>query len=235
MYKKITALLLLLVCLLTLFTACGNKTEQPTAQDTNTEQPSEAESTTQPIDRSTLRIAMIGDSLVAGLQGYEVTERIDFFGSVNLTTQGIFTKSSSDSEVAIIDRIAGDSYDVIIVLLGINEIAYDTATWISQYKDVIEGIKLRAPNAEVWIHAILPVSQSAEDSSQFGVTNAGINEKNTALQGLCAETGCTYLDAGEIFKNEAGILSDGVASDGIHPTKPYCETWANFIITKVTN
>ena len=241
--KKTISFILCIFVLLT-FVSCGDKDDNNDINNANdrtnttvndvTDAPTEAQTEAPTVDRTNLRIAMFGDSLVAGLAGYGVTDRIDLFGSVCLSTQGVFDTKAQGGDIAIIDEIAGDQYDVIIIHLGINEVGNDTDSFISTYTKVIEGVRARAPYAEVWIHGNLPVSQGAEDSSQFGVTNAGISEKNDRLSLLAAELGCRFIDAGEIFRGDDGTLKSGVASDGIHPNKENCEIWANWIINKVT-
>lgn len=235
MKKSIVCIFLALAVILVSFAGCGGS-DNGNGGVKETEAPSVSETAaTVPVtqDRSNYRVAMLGDSLVAGLAGYAVTDQIDFYGSVSLTTQGIFDKSVQGSSVSIINEICGDVYDVVIVMLGINEVSYETSTWISQYKDVIDGIKNRAPGAEVWIHAILPVSSYAEATSQFGVTNARIAEKNTELRKLADANDCGFIDASSVFGAENGVLPDGIASDGIHPGKESCEAWANYIIKAV--
>ena len=231
--KKSLICILLAVMMIFSFAACGdNQTSETTDTVSLAETPTETEPAVT-VDRSGLKIAMIGDSLVAGLAGYAVTDEIDFYGSVNLTTQGIFTTTAQGSSIPIIDEIAGDKYDVVVILLGINEVSYETSAWIENYRAVVEGVKERASGAEVWIHAILPVSQNAEDTSQFGVTNPAIAEKDVALKNLAAETGCSYITAASVLGADNGILPDDVASDGIHPKKSYCEIWASFLLDTI--
>lgn len=179
------------------------------------------------------KIAMLGDSLVATIGGFYVTDRIDFFGRVSLNVYDIFKKKAQGRQLPIIDEVRGNNYDIAIVLLGINEVSYSDGPWIEQYAKIIKTIKQNSPLTKIYIHAILPISNSAERSSQFGCTNSGILNKNSLLRQLATTENVGFIDAGEIFRNSEGVLPEDAASDGIHLNKSYCVRWSNWLLEQV--
>lgn len=188
---------------------------------------------TVPRDPSTYKIAMIGDSLVASIGAYNVTDRIDFYGKVSLHANTIFNKKISGSSRYLIDEVKDRGYDVVIILVGINDLSYADGAWGEQYRAIIQGVKARAPQATVYAHAILPVNESVARKNGYSCTNAQVNAKNAVIKRIASEEGVRYIDAGTIFRTSAGDLPAGAASDGIHLTRTYCVKWSDWLIDTV--
>lgn len=203
-------------------------TPRPT-QPTTTAAP-----TTTQKDPSSYKIAMIGDSLVATLAGYEVnSNRIDYYGKVNLNVYTVFQKKISGSSRYVIDEISARGYDKVIIHLGINEVSYDNSIWGAQYGKVIDAVKQRAPGAEIYCDAILPISAAASAKNQFGCNNAAILRKNEIIRQTAQQKGVHFVDAGVLLRNADGVLPAGAASDGIHLNYAYCETWTNWLLKEI--
>lgn len=179
------------------------------------------------------KIAMIGDSLVEGLAGYMYGGRIDYFGRKNVNTTNIYEKTPQGSSETILRCVTGKGYDAIIVLIGINEVGNYTPSYKSTYKAVINTLLDTNPGTEIWIHAILPVSEYVSSTSTWGVTNGNVNEKNAVLCEIAQETDCNFIDASPVFRGPNGALYPDAASDGIHPVKSYCEKWEAFLLAAV--
>ena len=190
--------------------------------------------TTTQRDPSTYKIAMLGDSLVATAANYNLySDRIDYYGKVNLNVYTIFNRSVTGSSRYVIDEVSNRDYDIVILHLGINEIDYNNTAWGNQYGKVIDALKERAPEAKIVCSAILPISAAASNRNEFGCNNNGINDKNEVIRSVAAEKGVTFIDAGTVLRDSSGVLPAGAASDGIHLTKTYCDTWINWTINQV--
>lgn len=186
-----------------------------------------------PKDPSEFKTAMIGDSIVATIGLYNVTEYIDFYGKVSLNSSTIFTKKISGSSRYVIDEIKDRGYDKVIILMGINEYGANVSAWKEQYRKIIEAVKVRAPGAEIYVHAILPVNDSRARANGYTVTNAIITPMNNALRELAKEEGCYYIDAREAIALSDGTLPYDAASDGIHPNYTYCDIWGDWLIEQI--
>lgn len=184
-------------------------------------------------DPSTYKIAMIGDSLVANIGSQDVTTRIDFYGKVSLHANTIFTKKVSGSSRYIIDEVKDRNYDVVIILVGINDLTYDNTTWAAQYRSIIRGVKERSPNSIIYAHAILPINETVAKNSGYSCTNAQIKNKNTVIKQVAGEEGVNYIDAAAILADSNGSLPANAASDGIHINKTYCKTWSDWLIKTI--
>jgi|LSQX01.1.fsa_nt_gb lysophospholipase L1-like esterase len=182
------------------------------------------------VDKTKWKVAMFGDSLVEGLALYVDSERIDYYGKLNTNTSNIYTKKPSGHNETMLNCVTGKGYNIIIMLVGINEVGNNTAAYIDAYRKVAEKVMNDNPDAQFVIHAMLPISASASNQNRYGVTNQNINIKNEALKNLADEIGCGFVDAGVIFRNEYGVLPEGISSDGIHMNKKYCEKWDKWLI-----
>lgn len=184
-------------------------------------------------DPSQFKTAMIGDSIVATIGLYNVTEHIDFYGKVSLNSYSIFNKKISGSSRYVIDEIKDRGYDKVIILMGINEYGANVSTWKAQYKKIIDAVRVRAPGAEIYIHAILPINDQRAAANGYTVKNSIINPMNDALRELAKEENVRFIDAREILAQTDGSLPYEAASDGIHLTKSYCEKWGDWLLEQI--
>ena len=187
--------------------------------------------TTQPATPK--KVAMIGDSLVAGMYLNCDSEKIDYIGKTNVNTTNIYTAVPQGFDSNIIDTVCGGNYDVIIVLIGINEVANNDEQYKNAYTKIINTLIERNPEAQIVIHGLLPVSAARSAQNLYGVTNSAINNKNMILEGIAQEKGITYIDAGEILRDENGVLPADASSDGVHPKKTTCVKWENWLLEKL--
>lgn len=184
-------------------------------------------------DPSTYKIAMIGDSLVANIGSQDVTDRIDFYGKVSLNARTIFTKSISGSSRYVIDEIKDRDYDVVVVLVGINDVGNSDSSYTTQYTAIIQGVKERAPGAIIYAHAILPINDSVAKKSGYTCTNAQIKNKNSIIKSIAESEGVNYIDAAEVLADSSGSLPSNAATDGIHIGKAYCKTWSDWLVKTI--
>lgn len=176
--------------------------------------------------------AFIGNSRVIALKNYGLVKNA--YAVVGLTVDTIFTNSVAGSTIPVIDELNGKEFDKIFIMLGDNECGWSNKEiFLNKYSKVIDAVKERVPNAEIYLQSILPVSKKASDTSPFGVTNDNINEMNSRIQQLAADSGVYYISPATALKNSDGALPDDAASDGIHLNKKYCKIWLSYIIENV--
>lgn len=176
--------------------------------------------------------AFIGNSRVIALKNYGLVKNV--YAVVGLTVDTVFTKSVAGSTVPVIDELWGKDYDKVFIMLGDNECGWGNKDiFIERYSKVIDAVKERVPDAEIYLQSVLPVSESASASSPFGVTNDNINKLNVRIEKLAADLGVHYINPASALKNSEGVLPDDAASDGIHLNKKYCKIWLTYIIDNV--
>lgn len=176
--------------------------------------------------------AFIGNSRVIALKNYGLVKNA--YAVVGLTVDTIFTKSVAGSTVPVIDELWGKDFEKVFIMLGDNECGWGNKDiFINRYSKVIDAVKERIPDAEIYLQSVLPVSESASASNPFGVTNDNINKLNVKIEKLAADYGIHYINPASALMNSDGALPDDAASDGIHLNKKYCKIWLTYIIDNV--
>lgn len=176
------------------------------------------------------RIAVLGDSIVASLASYLAQEPIDFYGKVNLHAGTVFDASVSGSSRAVIDEVSDRDYDAVIILMGVNDAADDNEWWGELYRSAIRGVKERAPQAQIYAHAITPVNDARAKSKGYSVTMEMIREKNDAIAEIASQEGVHYIDPASVMTDETGQLPDDASNDGIHFGPEYSRIWFDWLM-----
>ena len=175
------------------------------------------------------KIAVLGDSLVVSLQSANVATDYDFYGKVSLHVNTMDSKKASGSDRFILDEVIGRDYDRVVILVGINDLDYADSVWGEWYRDVIRGVKTRAPGAKVFAHAIFPVNDARAAGDGYGTTNAKVKNKNAVIARIAAEENVTYLDPVAVMTDASGQLPYDAASDGIHFGPTYARVWYDWV------
>lgn len=117
----------------------------------------------------------------------------------------------------------------LIFTYGINDVNgnwKDAAAFIARYQTVIAEFQKALPKADIYLCAILPVTDAAlaKDSSF-----KNIPEYNAAIQKLCEDNGYHYIEDQKLTSEHADLFEP----DGIHFTKAFYPFWAKSIIKEV--
>ena len=184
-------------------------------------------------DPETLKIAMIGDSLVLNMNINNVTDRIDCYGKVSLHVYDMFSKSVSGSSRTVIDEVSGRGYDVVVILVGINDLGMSESAWAGYYRDVIRGVRQRAPGAQIIAHGLLPINETVAHRNGYTCTNAQIRSKNATIKSVADSEGIDYIDAAASVLDSSGTLPANAAGDGIHFMKAYAKKWADWLVYQI--
>lgn len=220
--RTILSVILCLALFLSL-AGCGAADQPQTPASVETELPLPDDATlveeSDPVDDSWFaNTAMIGHSLMHGMQLYSGLETPDYY----TLTGGSVSRLLSSAEVALpgggsgrlADALAGRSYERFYLFMGINEIANDLSTLRSDYERLIDLVRTDAPDAPVYVLAVLPVTQSKAKGGVF--TLERIEAYNQMLLEVCEDRACWYVDLYACFAGEDGYLSSSASPDGIH-------------------
>ncbi len=88
------------------------------------------------------------------------------------------------------------------------------------YPYMLGQLRKAAPDAEIIVQSILPVSKPA-----FHYMHEPIKELNKTIEQAAKERGMRYVDLYSRFKDENGKLRKGLDSDGIHLSPEGYELW----------
>lgn len=139
--------------------------------------------------------AMVGNSLVQGMQLYSGLSNIDYY-----CYQGI-SVNTVDSYVT---ELCKKQYGKVYIELGINEISLTPESFAAAYGKSIDRIREAMPDADIYIMAVTPVTQARSSEGTF--TMKRIGGFNEALRALAAEKECWFLDCCTPLCDETGYL-----------------------------
>lgn len=178
--------------------------------------------------------AFLGNSLVDGLARYGGLEHGDFYAatsasvlSVGMTRNAVL---SSGAAGTMMQALCEKEYSSIYILLGINEIAFETDYFIELYGDMLDRIAADEPDADIYIMSLTPVTEKRDGYDPL-FNMERIAEYNDALYSLAEERGLYYLDLVEALADEGGYLSAEMSTDGIHMTEEKYMEWADYLRT----
>ena len=102
-----------------------------------------------------------------------------------------------------------------------------------RHKKIIDAVRVRAPGAEIYLHAILPINDSRAAANNYTVKNSMLKPMNEALKELAKEENVKFIDAREVLAQADGSLPYEAASDGIHLNKSYCQKWGDWLVKEI--
>lgn len=143
-----------------------------------------------------------GDSLMAGLEVYNILNANHIFAEVSASLHHLETNLS---------KIVAKRPPILLLHYGLNMISTSDAqlnTFIRNYTGLINQLKKQLPNTRIVVSLLFPVDRSKAVSAEFGRVDA----YNSALKEMCGTLGVEYLDSAPAF----GGRTDFYGADGIH-------------------
>ena len=179
----------------------------------------------------------IGDSRTVGLMEYAGIDTADYFCNVGMSVYNIHKKPVSVpnvGKVTLTELLNGKKYGKIYIMLGINEVGYEVGNTVEKYRELLEFIEEKQPDAVIFIQANLHVSKSRSDSDKV-INNVAINGLNGELAKLADGKRRFYLDANVLFDDETGGLSADKSEDSAHLYAKYYKEWGEWIIEQTAS
>lgn len=184
-----------------------------------------------PDDAQTGDSLFIGDSRTVGLYEYAEMQDTDFFANVGMTVYNIRKKAISVpgvGKVTLDELLEGKKYSKAYLMLGINEIGYNTEKTVKKYRELIDFIREKQPDTKIFIQANLHVDEE-RSSKDAVINNPAINSFNNAISEIADSTNIFYLDANVLFDDKNGNLSADKTEDGTHPYAKYYSEWGRWL------
>ncbi len=176
----------------------------------------------------------IGDSRTEGLMLNTGLSNATFYAYKGLMVDTVFSKpvvNQDGQKRSVMDALKMTQFSKVYIMFGINETGWAySQIFQTKYGELIDGIREINPEAVIYIQGILPVSNKVSTTHDY-VTNEKINAYNTLLRELAQEKQAYYVDSENSVASGDGSLPAEAAVDGIHLTKPYCETWLDYLKT----
>ena len=172
------------------------------------------------------KVAVLGDSIVATIADSNVATDFDMYGKVSLHVDNIDSRSISGHSRTVLREAEGRDYDIVILMIGVNDLTYDDTAWGRMYRGVLQKLKDIVPDALIYAHAILPINDSKTGS---GEKMWRVNAKNKVIKNAAEAEGVGYLGIPPEMLDSNGQLPYGAASDGVHFGITYCRIWYNWV------
>ncbi len=161
----------------------------------------------------------IGDSITDSLSFYKFLDKSNVVAKMGLTAK---------KAVTMIDNIVEKEPENIFILFGTNDILNggDNKKFAGEYSELIQAIKSRLPDVNIYINSILPVEEKVKNKKPL-LTNENIDNFNDALVEMAEEEeGIKYLNISPIVEQDLSLFEP----DGIHMKYRFYESWLDFLI-----
>ncbi len=185
----------------------------------------------------------IGDSRLKGLLMYTDISPLDFSGE-GANVESVQTKSyirlkDENGEFKTYTlpealEYKKGSYKSVYISLGLNELGWPLETFMSSLESLVKTIRSVA-DVPIYLQMIMPMTQRAEDTNRFGLTNAKQRLFNQSLIRYCTKARLFRLDPISLFSLGDGTLDPNHASDGVHLYPASYLILADYYKTHVVN
>lgn len=178
--------------------------------------------------------AFFGNSLVSGLHSFGGLQYGSFFAGTSASVISVETirdtKLSDGQPATLLDALLEQQHSKIYVLLGINELGFNTGAFVNMYAELLDKIAAAQPDAELFVMSLTPITEQRSKSEDL-FTREKVLEFNEAIYAMTVEHGYTYLDLYDAFADENGWLPAEKSSDGVHFTVDTYLEWAEYMRT----
>ncbi|MEH7088114.1 GDSL-type esterase/lipase family protein [Priestia megaterium] len=161
-------------------------------------------------------VAFIGDSIT------DHGEWNELFPEKVVINRGI-SNDNTNGVLNRLDEIAEKKPKKIFILIGINDLLYNTDAnkIVSNYKRIVKGLKEQSPNSELYIQSVLPVNNEIYGSS---IKNEDVKSINSKLKIIAKNEDIPFIDLySALSKNDQ--LEEKYTIDGIHLKGAGYEVW----------
>lgn len=176
----------------------------------------------------------IGDSRTVGLADYASIQNANFFSAIGMS---VYNVSEARVSIPQIGKVTLDEllhykqYDIIYVMLGINELGYAFDKTVARYEKLVESVMLSQPNAVVILMGNIHVTSERSKTDKY-INNPAIDRFNEATAQLADNKTVFYLDANRLFDDEDGNLAAEKSADSAHLKAKYYVPWADWLEVK---
>lgn len=180
--------------------------------------------------------AIIGDSRSQGLMLFGDMPGDDLAG-MGLSVYNIWDKNyvqTSNGALTCLQALERKTYDTIYIGLGANSLGYPSIEkFFSNYCKLIDEVRLRQPNAVIYVQNIIPMNEPILNSLNYAdcFNNDAVREFNTYIQRAAVEKDLYFLDIYTLFLDETGQLPREASNDGLHLNAEYAKIWSEYLKT----
>ncbi|MEK7255212.1 MAG: GDSL-type esterase/lipase family protein [Bacteroidota bacterium] len=152
-------------------------------------------------------IVFLGNSLTAA------NEWSEMMANPSIVNRGI-PGDHCDGVLARLETLTRLNPKMIFLEIGVNDLLFHSPdTVLKKYEQLVEGILVEFPNAELHLQSLFPVNNQVR---KVGTTNAQIRLLNEGIRQLAKAKGLTFIDLYPLLLDREGNLDAAYTLDGIH-------------------
>lgn len=185
---------------------------------------------------SKVDVLFIGDSRTVGLANYASIENANFFSTIGMSVYNVWERQVSVPEIGKVnlkELLDYKQYDIVYIMLGINELGYAFEKTIECYETLVESVMQSQSDAIIILMANIHVTAERSETDKY-INNLAINQFNDATMELVDNKTIFYLDANGLFDDTNGNLAEEKSSDNAHLKAKYYIQWADWLEVKTT-
>lgn len=164
-------------------------------------------------------VVFFGDSIIRGGDFHKAfkDQRI-----INLGSSGD-TLSAMLRRVSMVEVVNPQK---IFFLGGINGLTnMNIKKCVEQYSELMDALKRSSPNAQIYVHSVLPISKKREKRI---CSNRSIKRFNEEIKNIAGEKKLAFIDLFPLYEKD-NSLNEDLTVDGLHLKPQAYEIWNNEI------
>ncbi len=169
------------------------------------------------------QIVLVGSSLMGQFPINELMMSQGLPGVVYNRAVGCNTREFLDNSPLMEQAIFALNPGKLFLNLGTRDLDLpgdSVGNLIANYQILLDIIQQRLPTCQIYIIAFYPIRRLRQDEQRppnFR-TRESLLETNRALEALCVQTGCRFVDMNHVLVDPDGYLREEFAADAIHLT-----------------
>ena len=159
--------------------------------------------------------AIAGDSIIRQVRLYHFLDAPVFAeGGVHISV-----------EMPMLDEIEAAKPSVVFLCFGMNDVGVfkdQVDLYVSRYSHIIRRLQISLPDAAIYVHAALPVSDKLmKEEPKY----RWLEPYNEAMKQVCPELGAYYIDSSFLVSGRPEVFRE----DGVHPREEYYPMWLTYL------
>ncbi|MEN8142917.1 MAG: GDSL-type esterase/lipase family protein [Thermodesulfobacteriota bacterium] len=160
------------------------------------------------------KLLLVGDSMI---EFFDWQERFPDHQVHNLGRSGESVEELRARAPQIVERFTAP--DLVLVMIGTNNVAMGNFTFLSAYEDILETFQEAYPDAVIVVNSLLPMELGY-------LALETVPRVNSSLKSMAVGCGAIYLDSWTAMVDKTGRVREDILEDEVHLTNQGYQVWA---------
>lgn len=174
----------------------------------------------------------IGDSRTVGLQTYARLGNADYFCDVGMNVFNVRTSYVKDynfSETTLQKLLENKTYGKILICLGLNEAGYPYDNVMAGYRQLIDLVREKQPDAVIILQSVMTVTEKKANSGKI-FTLENLAKINAGILEFVDGEMIQHIDVNAWIADENGYLPSDLSFDGVHLIADGYANWSQWFL-----